>query len=63
MFTTKRGKICIVIEQYKYSESNELQNGTFWFRWINKKCNVSVLTSSNLKNVLDNAMAWVQRDL
>lgn len=50
---TKRGIRCIVIEKYRYSESNKLQNGTFRFRCTNKKCNVSVLISNNLKQILE----------
>jgi len=33
-------------------ESNTLQNETIRFHCTNKKCNVSVLTDSNLKNIL-----------
>jgi len=49
---TKRGKICIVIKQYKYSESNKLQDWIFRFRVTNEKCNVSFLTDSNVKSIL-----------
>jgi len=46
ILTTKRGKICLVIEQYKYTESNKLQDGTYRFRCTNQKRNVSILTDS-----------------
>jgi len=53
ILTTKRGKIYIVIEQFKYTESNILQNETIRFRCTNKKCKVSVLIDSHLKNILE----------
>lgn len=37
ILTTKRGKRCIVIELYKYTESNKLQDRTFLFRCTNEK--------------------------
>lgn len=53
ILTTKRGKRCIVIEQYKYTESNILQNETIQFRCTNKKCKVSVLIDKSVKNILE----------
>ncbi|KAF0724591.1 DNA topoisomerase, partial [Aphis craccivora] len=53
ILTTKRGKRCIVIEQYKYTESNILQNETIRFRCTNKKFKVSVLIDNNVKNILE----------
>jgi hypothetical protein len=52
ILTTKKGKRCIVIEQFKYTESNILQNKTIRFRCTNKKCKVRVLIDSHLKNIL-----------
>lgn len=31
----KRYKVCIVLEQYKYTESNELQSGTLQYYFSN----------------------------
>lgn len=52
IFNTKRNKRCISIENYIFSESNHLKNGSFRFRCTNRTCTESVLVNSTIDKIL-----------
>jgi hypothetical protein len=48
---TKKGKHCIVIENYKFSEREELKVGSY-YRCTNKKCRVSAVVDKESNEIL-----------
>jgi len=51
-FDSIRNNEFIVIENYKFCQSNVLKNSTVRFRCANKKCGSSVLISPNKTNII-----------
>jgi hypothetical protein len=52
VFETKRGKKCVAINSYKFSEFRENKDTTKVFRCMNRKCTVTAKLTSNLKTVI-----------
>lgn len=49
---TKKGKRCLIIDNYKFSEVNRLKDGSIRFRCTNRKCNANVYVNELLNEVL-----------
>jgi len=52
VFETRRGKKCVAINSYKFSEFRENKDRTKVFRCTNRKCTVTVKLTANLKAVI-----------
>lgn len=53
VFETFRGKKCVVIDNFKLTESNVLSDGNVRFRCCNKKCSASVLLDSTFQFIIE----------
>jgi len=52
VFETQRGKKCVAINSYKFSEFRENKDTTKVFRCTNRKCTVTAKLTANLSTVI-----------
>lgn len=51
VFETRRGKRCVIIDRFKFSEFRANKD-SYIFRCTNRKCNITAKVSQNLKFVI-----------